>query len=437
MVNSRSKAKEEEQFDAGSSGNDVINKVWNFLSSMKLGIILLLIMAIVSIIGTIWIPRDPVTGQEDFTKFYNSIPFRLIMGLLALNLLVCSINRWKSIVGTLRGPNPNFSENLIKNSKNATSLKLKIGINEAADNIKNLLKSKGYRVFVKEDGDIIKVASDKGHIGILGPYITHISFIVMIVAIVIKFSGLVGFEGRLAGLVGQTYNLTNLEGVQGTIKPEDNFDLKVNNFRTEYRPDGSIKQWYSDVTVIDKDKTFDYSIYVNNPLVYKGIKFYQSSYGYQYSGKYSGPSGQNQPFTIGMQDYIQPAGTDITFVPDQYNDAKKTIVVYTYKGNQEIKGEEVPLNTPYKFENAEVTFENVSSYTVLSVKKDPGVPYVGVGSILLILGVTFSFVFRQRRIWTMITPQKEGSLVQITGISAKDKRGLDTDIENIVDDLSN
>ncbi len=421
----------------GTLSNDdgIINKAWNFLSSMKLGIILLLILAVASIIGTIWVPRDPFTGQPDYLKFYNNPIFNILLAFLSLNLLVCSLNRWKAIKNTLKGPNVEVSENFIKSLKSGSSFKVKSGPAETSEEIRNLLKKKGYRVFGKDAGDTYKIAADRGHLGILGPYLTHLSLFIIIVAVMIKFSGLVGFDGTFAGWEGQTYSIGQTQGIQN-VDPADFFDIRINNFRTEYRPDGTeIKQWFSDVTVIDGLKTFDFSIYVNKPLVYKGMKFYQSSYGHQFSGKFSGPSAKDQQFNVAMQEYIQPAGTDLTFVPMGYEDATKEVKFRIYKGNRWVAEEEAVLNTPFKYENAEVKFENVISYTVLSAKKDPGVLIVGIGSLLLIVGIIISFILRQRRIWSVVVPEKGGSLVHIGGISAKDKHGLDTDLEEIAEEL--
>lgn len=428
-------AKLAENQDNSSNDRSLVTDLWNFLSSMKLGISLLLIMAIVSIIGTIWVPQNPATGQEDFVRFYNSLPFRAIMALLAFNLLVCSLNRWKIIVSTFKGPKPNFPDAFVKNLKSKKTAKLSSNVSETTEQLTEILKAKGYRVTTHQDSDSIRIASDKGYLGIIGPYLTHLSFIIMIIAVVVKFSGLVGWEGTLSGAVGQTYDLNSLSNVQGSINPADNFNVTINNFRTIYRPDGSIQQWYSDVTVQDQANQFDYSISVNHPLEYKGIKFYQMSYGNQFSGKASGPAAKDQPFSISSQDYVQAPGTDLYFVPANYNSQNNAILVDIYKGNQQVGQQGVAINTPLKYEQAEVKFEAASALTVLSVKKDPGVPVMGAGSILLVVGILISFLLRQRRIWAIVSPQEKGSLLSIGGLSAKDKHGLDNDIEDITEAL--
>jgi len=416
---------------ASAQQKNIVDVVWDFLSSMKLGIALLLIMAIASIVGTIWIPVDPYTGQEDFVTYYNAWPFRILMSLLALNLLVCSLNRWKSVTNTLKGPNSDFSDKFVKNLKSVKNVKLNEQPAQAAGKVETLLKKRGYRIFSNNEGEDIKISSDRGHLGILGPYLTHLSFIIMLVAIMIKFSGFSGFDGMMSGLVGQTVNLGQVQGIKN-VDPSEYFDIKVNDFRTVHRPDGSVKQWYSDVTVIDKDKTFDYSISVNHPLIYKGIKFYQMSYGNQFNGTWSGANAQGQPFVVGAQSPVR-TDTDITFVPLGVDD--HGVAVDLYKGNQYVGQQEVALNAPFKYEGAEINFTAADAYTVLSVKRDPGVPIIGAGSILLVIGVIVSFLLRRRRIWAVIIPEKEGSMVYIGGISQKDKRGLDDDLNLITDEI--
>ena len=84
------------------------NAIWRFFSSVKLTIVLLILLAIVSIFGTL-IPQ----GQEavefagslgptmlrflstlQLFDMYNAPWFRLVIAFLALNLIVCSINRF-------------------------------------------------------------------------------------------------------------------------------------------------------------------------------------------------------------------------------------------------------------------------------------------------------------------------------------------------------
>ena len=60
---------------------------------------------------------------------------------------------------------------------------------------------------------------------------------------------------------------------------ETPFSVKLNDFQLEKYPGSeSAASYASEVTVIDKDETFDYRIFMNHILDHKGYKFFQSSY---------------------------------------------------------------------------------------------------------------------------------------------------------------
>ncbi|CAL2101041.1 putative cytochrome C-type biogenesis protein [Tenacibaculum sp. 190130A14a] len=57
------------------------------------------------------------------------------------------------------------------------------------------------------------------------------------------------------------------------------FSIKLNDFQLERYPGSSSPSAYaSEVTVIDSKETFDYRIFMNNVLDYKGFRFFQASY---------------------------------------------------------------------------------------------------------------------------------------------------------------
>lgn len=57
------------------------------------------------------------------------------------------------------------------------------------------------------------------------------------------------------------------------------FNIKLRDFQLERYPGSmSPKSYASEITVIDKEKTFDFRIFMNNVLDYRGFRFFQSSY---------------------------------------------------------------------------------------------------------------------------------------------------------------
>ena len=84
--------------------------VWRFFSSVKLTIVLLIILAVASIVGTL-IPQMPQREIVDFARglspglrklfffldlfdLYHAPWFRMLLGCLTLNLVVCSLDRF-------------------------------------------------------------------------------------------------------------------------------------------------------------------------------------------------------------------------------------------------------------------------------------------------------------------------------------------------------
>ena len=100
------------------------NFMWNIFSSVKLALILLIIIAITSIAGTLIPQREEAMefarrlspGLVQLFRFlqlfdmYHSIWFRIIFGALALNLIVCSINRFPATLRLFKAlPSPDRS----------------------------------------------------------------------------------------------------------------------------------------------------------------------------------------------------------------------------------------------------------------------------------------------------------------------------------------
>ena len=127
--------------------------------------------------------------------------------------------------------------------------------------------AKGYRLLAKNEGGEVTLYATKGVMGRVGAHMAHLS------ATVIVLGGLLGsyygFQEFGVCLEGQTYHI-----------PRGNFDLKVEKFWIDYHENGAVKSYNSTLTVLEGGESkMTKTITVNDPLVYKGIWFYQSSYG--------------------------------------------------------------------------------------------------------------------------------------------------------------
>ncbi len=74
-------------------------------------------------------------------------------------------------------------------------------------------------------------------------------------------------------------NGLNFRMSYGSIYRHLPFQIKLRDFQLEKYPGSNMpKSYASEVTVIDRDTTFNYRIFMNHVLNYKGYRFYQSSY---------------------------------------------------------------------------------------------------------------------------------------------------------------
>ena len=152
------------------------NLLWHALSSMKLTLALLIILAFTSVFGTL-IPQQQEAmrfaqglspGLLRFFKLlglfdlYHSLWFRAIIALLALNLVICSINRLPTALKLFRAPSrPDRSkpfENLIPERR----FVLKGGIEDIEGRATDCLRKRFRRVEIKSAPERSLLYGEKG-----------------------------------------------------------------------------------------------------------------------------------------------------------------------------------------------------------------------------------------------------------------------------------
>jgi cytochrome c biogenesis protein len=84
---------------------------------------------------------------------------------------------------------------------------------------------------------------------------------------------------------------------------------------------------------------------------------------------------------------------------------------------------------PYVFSLAMI---KTKYFTGLQVARDPGVPVVIAGSLLLVLGFMTVFFYAHRQVWIRIDRQGPHTRISITGKTNKDPVGLDREIHRLM-----
>ncbi|MEN8766466.1 MAG: cytochrome c biogenesis protein ResB, partial [Polaribacter sp.] len=90
---------------------------------------------------------------------------------------------------------------------------------------------------------------------------------------------LTGGQYNTQGAKEVTVANLNFRMLYGSKFLETPFKIKLNDFQLEKYPGSeNAASFASEITVIDPNETFDYRIFMNNILDYKGYKFFQASY---------------------------------------------------------------------------------------------------------------------------------------------------------------
>ncbi len=132
---------------------------------------------------------------------------------------------------------------------------------------------------VTENG-VTALFAEKQRFSVFAVYLVHLSLICIFAGYIVD--GIVGYRGNIKVPEGQALGQISL---RDNKRGESNkktlpFLIRCDGAGEETYADGSPKKWWSKLTLIEDGKEVaSKTIVVNDPLVYKGIRIYQSSMG--------------------------------------------------------------------------------------------------------------------------------------------------------------
>ena len=93
----------------------------------------------------------------------------------------------------------------------------------------------------------------------------------------------------------------------------------------------------------------------------------------------------------------------------------------------------VPLFNPGLFQPLVFSLKAIEKqyYTGLRVVRDPGVPLVLAGGILLIAGMIIIFFISHQRVWILVEQEHEGITISIAGRSNRNNEALQRQMDNL------
>jgi len=452
-----------------ANSSDTINKVWKFFTSVKLTVVLLLSLAVTSIIGTL-IPQSGTESQYfqkygelwykilsfldsifDIFDMYHSWWFQILILLLTINIIICSVDRMKATLKIIFIKVPPFNVSKFK----SLEYKKEFSKNRKPDELKEIYKpiiSRGYsynRIEQAENGFCL--FAEKWRWTRLGVYIVHLSIILMLLGSLI--GSIFGFDGFVNIPEGESVKKINLRNTDKLHLLD--FEIKCEDFSVSFYDTGAPKEFRSSLVIIENGKpVLKKDIIVNDPLRYKGINMFQSSYGTL------PPREVTLSFTnreTGME-YRKKA---VINKPVDIPESLGTFIIKDYRSSADFKGHNIgeafigvlnpktgdPINIllPLRFPSFDkmrkgkviiaVASHDNRYYTGLQVTKDPGVWVVYSGFILIIIGCFVTFFMSHQRLCIEVTGEENLSMVMVSGTSNKNKIGMKRKIEVLSEKL--
>jgi cytochrome c biogenesis protein len=376
-------------------------------------------------------------------SMFRSVWFSAGLTVLVISIVVCTLDRtprlWRGVADIrVDQPEPFFDPRLPdRASMDAVPL----------ESVRSVLRRHGFRIREASAADGTRfVYGDRHQYTKLATLLTHTGLVLFLVAAAV--TSRLGDEQGLVVPEGQSLTVQPI-GTPGLLLVK-NLDFEAPGFET-----GQATDFTTDLAVYqDGREIARKTIRVNDPLSIAGYTFHQNGFGpapylvvRDAEGKplWDGAvpltdAAAGSPYGIvsvpgrdlGLQLLLrrQPDGTGVVL-----------ILPYRVVGTA-ADGSPIPQNfTPLALAKGEtgvardvglsIQLRDVSEYTLLIAKRDPGQGIVWLAFASLIAGITITFYLPRRRVWTRLAPDGR------VGIVWRSDRYIDVEREfgHLLDDL--
>jgi cytochrome c biogenesis protein len=313
--------------------------------------------------------------------------------------------------------------------------------------------------------------------GRLGIDVLHLSLIIVLVGGLV--GGVGGFEDFQVAHKGETFKVAN-----------GGFDVRIDDlWSSSYKDSSQIKDWYTKLTIMeDGREVTTKTIEVNTPITYKGISFYQASFGSDWMGKAEltfrvERSNQSQDKSTNTPDNPQAAQTNSPSTPTTpapitqeitatvgseftLDESKRKVRIVAFYPDL-VMSEQGPVNRSQRLNNPAAFLEIYSidkpdkpefstwtfaqfpefqhefakenpyrfflagmkapEFTGLQIAYNPGIGLIYLGFAMMMLGLCMNFYMPPRRLWVDV----KDNHIYLGGLG-RDPREFEPEFEEIV-----
>lgn len=473
----------------------LVDKIWNFFSSVKVAVAIIVVTLIASAIGT-FLPQEStlplsVSVKEyyeseygfvgrlfyalGFHNLYGSWWYMLLIALIGVSLVICSLDRVVPLYKALKKQRVTRHAGFLKRQRLFSSGGDIKELDAHYELLKERLRKRHYKV-LEENGNLM---AEKGRFSRWGPYVNHLGLIIFLIGVMLRFvpgmyvdESLTIKEGETKAIPGtnKQYYLKNHAFIVETYDPE-----KDKAFEKTLKERGPIvKNYQTNVTLYKAEspavageqpkleKVKDYQIRVNQPLKFDHYSVYQSGFllneisamtfaladkktGKEFGTfrvdlerpqkKYDLQEGYSVEILSYFPDFVMGEDGEPTSKSQKPNNPAFVFKMVTPdKPDGEISFVAIQQNLEPDGNNQyQIKFKSVETvnYSGLTVRKDHTLWILAVGGLIFMIGVIQGSYWNHRRIWI----QRVNSEVWISAHTNKNWFSLQKEIARILEGI--
>ena len=456
---------------ARAGSDDLLDRLWRLLSSVRFALLLIGLIATAVFAGTIvmqapaavltspesyatWLaqPRakygEPIAtalGALDLYRVFSSFWFRALISVLTLSVVVCTVNRAPGIIASVTRPTIRVPQRLFERAPLRAEF-VYPDPDLSPETVRNraaaVLAKHRFRAVPWEDNGALALFADRNRFGRYGTFINHIGIVAILASAVVGGA----FGWREDGFMVP-------EGSTRQVGRGTNLALRSEEFVEEYFPNGTAKDFRSEVVLLDGgQEVARKTIRVNDPLDYGGIRFHQAFFGpaavirardasgavvhddgvalgYELKGSAGSGVGLTRNggfFTLGRRNGLPTLAVWVV-MPANVREVDPDIPAGSVRLEifEPRQGRPSAIETLPQGESREIlghTFEFVreKQFSGVQISYNPAIGLIWVACGLMVLGSAAVFYFPLRRVWARVEATPAGTKLRIAAVTNKD-----------------
>ena len=421
------------------------------ISDLRLAIVLLLVIAIASSVGTAipqretaefyhrlydpqpWLGLLPGEGvlALQLDHIYSSGWFLGLLAWLALALLLCSWRRqWPALRASLRWIDYRKPRQLSK-----LSLAESLATDQPSASLEKLgqlLQGKGWQI--RRQGD--RLAARKGLLGKVGPLLVHAGMVVLMLGA--AWGAVAGQRAEQYLAPGRSLELMDSRG-------SSKLTLALDNFSIQRDPAGRPEQFTSQLRILEGDGSGgsllkQAQISVNHPLRFQGVTLYQADWAL---AAISLQLGKSPLLQLPLQSFPQLGEQVWGLVLPTRPDGSEPVLlslgseqgpVEVYGADGSPLGQISPGGEALEVKGLPIRVASVLPASGILLKRDPGVPLVYAGFAIALAGGGLSLV-ATRQLWAIAEEVPGPGQLHVAGLCNRNLTGFAAELPQLLSQL--